>query len=77
MPFIGRKLFAKKLPSAIIGKFNNEKGREDVVGEAIACGILELYHVPNPTTPGTQTSAIRLNRKHEFVQSVLSSLAEK
>jgi len=73
MPFIARKLFARNLPSAIIGKFDNEKGREDVVGEAIACGILELYYVPNPNAPGTQTSAIRLNRKHEFVQSVLAS----
>lgn len=71
MPFIARKLFAKRLPPSVLGKYDNPEGREMVVGEALVAGILDLYYVPNPTMQGTQTAAIRLNRENEFVQSVL------
>ena len=73
MPFIARKLFSNRLPSAVLGKFNNPEGRQMVVGEAVAAGILELYYVPNPQKPGTQTSAIKLNRSHDFVKAVLAA----
>jgi len=73
MPFIARKYFAKRLPPSIVGKFDDDEGRKMVVGEALAAGILEAYYVPNPTIPGTQTAAIRLNRSHEFVQSVVGT----
>jgi uncharacterized LabA/DUF88 family protein len=70
MPFIGRKHFANKIPPFIIGKFSTPDGRNMVIGEATAAGIIQVYYVPNPKMEGTQTSAIRLNREHEFVQSV-------
>lgn len=73
MPFIARKLFTARLPDAIIGSYTTPGGRENVVGEAIVSGILELYYVPNPQKTGTQTSAIKLNRDNDFVKSVLET----
>ncbi|MDY6916444.1 MAG: NYN domain-containing protein [Chloroflexota bacterium] len=73
MPFIGRKLFARELPSAVVGRFDTKEGRENVVGEAVVAGMVDLYYVPNPRVAGTQTAAVRLNRDHEFVKSTLSS----
>ncbi len=71
MPFIARKLFAKQLPSSIIGSIDTEDARENVIGEALASDIVELYYVPNPKKEGTQTAAIRLNMDHEFVRSII------
>lgn len=75
MPFIARNLFTTKLPPSIIGKFDTHEGRQMVVGEALVAGIIELYYVPNPKMPGTQTAAIRLNRSHDFVNSVVGAAA--
>ena len=72
MPFIARKLFASKLPASILGKYASDEGKLMVVGEAIAAGIIELYHVPNPANPGTHTAAIKLNANNDFVKSVIS-----
>jgi uncharacterized LabA/DUF88 family protein len=72
MPFIARKLFTSKLPQSVIGRFGTSEDRQMVVGEATAAGILEVYYVPNPNLEGTQTAAIRLNRDHEFVKSVIA-----
>lgn len=73
MPFIARKLFTKHLPSMVIGKYDTPDGRQSLVGEAITAGILDLYYVPNPEREGTQTAAIRLNRQHEYVKSILEN----
>lgn len=73
MPFIGRKYFINKLPPAILGRYCNDDGRQMVVGEAIAAGIIELYYVENPKIPGTQTSAIKLNKSNVFVKSVIGN----
>lgn len=73
MPFIARKLFTSKLPPSVIGKFDSTEGRQMVVGEALAAGIVELHYVPNPNLPGTQTAAVRLNREHDFVQSIVGT----
>jgi uncharacterized LabA/DUF88 family protein len=75
MPFIARKLFTTKLPPSIMGKFSHDEGRQMVIGEAIAAGIIEIYYVPNPMMAGTQTAAVRLNRGHEFVKSVTNITA--
>ena len=71
MPFIARKLFTRQLPSSIIGGIDTEDARDNVTGEAIASGIVELYYVPNPKKEGTQTAAIRLNMEHDFVRSTI------
>lgn len=76
MPFIARKLLQKQLPPVIVGQFASEDGRNMVVGEALAAGILDLHYVPNPKLPGTQTAAVRLNRNNEFVESVLGKASE-
>lgn len=72
MPFIARKLFTNRIPPAVIGKYDTAEGRQMVVGEALAAGIIEVYYVPNPKMEGTQTAAIRLNRHHNFVQSLIA-----
>lgn len=72
MEFVGKKLFARQLPPSIVGKYDTPEGRPMIVGEAIAAGIIEVYYVPNPKSPGTSTAAIRVNREHIFVKKVLS-----
>jgi|GEM_PF-757279 len=72
MPFIGRNHFTTKLPPSITGKYSAREDRFMVMGEAIAAGIVNLYYVPNPKKEGTKTAAIKLNREHIFVKSVLT-----
>jgi uncharacterized LabA/DUF88 family protein len=73
MPFIGRKLLVRQLPPSITGGIDTEDARENAIGEATASGILDLYYVANPKLVGTQTAAIRLNRQHEFVNSIINT----
>ena len=76
MPFIARKLFTRSLPASIIGKYCTTDGRQNVVGEAIVAGIIETYRVPNPEKTGTQTTAVRLNKEHEFVKPIIEPKSE-
>ena len=72
LQFVGRKLLTKQLPGSIIGGQYNRDLAIQCISEAIASNMLELYYVPNPEKEKTQTAAIRLNREHEYVKSVLS-----
>jgi uncharacterized LabA/DUF88 family protein len=71
MGFLGRKLIAGQIPAEIVGNYTSYEGRMMVLGEAIAAGIINLYHVENPDKPGHPTAAIKLDRTHDFVKSVL------
>ncbi len=73
LPFIAKKMFTRELPTSIVGVYDSPEGRERVVSEAFASGICEMYYVPNPKVPGSQTAAIKLNRSHEFVINILGN----
>lgn len=73
--FLGKKYIAEQIPSELLGRHTSREARLDVIGEAIAAGILKTYKVNNPTNPQRPTSAITLNRDNDFVKSII--LAEE